>query len=199
MANGRLTGSDRLPPTGPDARPLYVGAVRGGRRGAVSGGGSLAPMDGAGAPFSSPPPAPAQLIKYPRDYFPRDGCTDFNPSGFQNNQTVAMGAVVLASYQVPSSEAGVIRSIVLGAGNWDAAAAGTWAVLINGAAPAGWGALTIFPQPAAFVSVGYGPDETRITVPAGALVQLVTTLTAGGPYNMAMTVHGWHWSAQEQD
>lgn len=190
---GRLTGAPMLPPTGPDARPLYVDAKRGGARGAVSRPGGLEPF-GSGPPL--PPPAPAQLIGFPKDYFPPDGATDFNPSGFQANQTVAMGAVVVASYQLPPNDAGVIRSIVLGAGNWDAAAAGTWAILVNGAAAPGWGSLTIFPQPAAFVSVGYGPDETRVQLPAGALVQLVTSLTAGGPYNMAFTVHGWHWSAQ---
>ena len=183
-----MAGNQRRPPTGPDTPPLYVGVERqgGGARRVVGGG---LPV-GSGAP--SPLPA-GPVFTFPPDYFPPPDATDFEAQGSQAGVVPASGVVTLGSYQLPPNERGVIRSVAFGVGDFTAVSAVNFAVLINGAAAPGWGALQIFPQNATFAVFSYAPEETRIWVPANALVQVVGAVTAAGPCPISMLVHGWHW------
>lgn len=162
--------------------------------GGGGGGGGGSGFESGQAP-SPVLPGPAQLMAFPQEYFPPSGAIDFNPNGFNAGQIVANGVVVLASAQLPASNRGVIRSVQFGVGGFTAAGAVLFQIRIAGMPAPGWGAIIVPPQAATFVSISFGPDETRIDVAAGKLIELTGQITAGGPFDMYAAAHGWSWGA----
>lgn len=128
------------------------------------------------------------------DYFPPLDATDFFIQGTLANQTGPVTAQLGANVRLPESSPGVIRDVQLGISAMTAATVVSFGIFLNGApAPGGWGALTIAPRAAGYVSLSFLPESTRILVGRGDLVQLFVTLTVGGPSDLAMSIHGWLW------
>ena len=155
----------------------------------VGGGPGVAP----GSPLPAPA-APGSLISFPADYFPPEGATDFELQGDAAGLTPASGAVTLATFNVPTGDRAVVRSVVIGVNDYTAVGLIRFRLLVNGNAPPCWGNLRIPPQAAAFASFSYGPEETRIMVNPGSQIALVVEVVAGGPFGASATAHGWHWS-----
>lgn len=148
---------------------------------------------GGGGPVVLPPSGVGQLITFPKEYFKPIGGNDFNLNGFNAGQLLANNVVELASVTLPKNEQGIIRSVVIGVGNFNALGAVLFQVRIAGAAAPGWGGLAVPPQAATFVSFAWGPDETSIEVPFGAKVSITAQITSGGPFDMFGALHGWSW------
>ena len=135
-----------------------------------------------------------QLV-FPPDYFPPRDATDFFINGAAAGLAGPSGLVqVGADVKIPQASRGVIRDVNLGISNMTAATLASFQIWIDGApAFGGWGNLFIAPRAASYVSSSALPESTRILVPAGGLVQCFVELTAGGPSDLSMTVHGWFW------
>lgn len=109
----------------------------------------------------------------------------------------AAGAIVTPAgfpLQLAKSEVGVIDQIDLLLNGIVLGSTVTWMLLVNGAPPPGFGAMTILGRDgAASVSKTYGP-QLRITVPAGGVISVVITNGDGAAgYTAGVGVLGWAW------
>lgn len=155
------------------------GRGSGGYRTAVS-------IQGGGASAQAFAVAPPYVTKPPNG-------VDFQDFGTVAGVTSASGAVLLASFQVPSNDVAVIRTVSILANGLLTTSDIVWSFRFDGNTVTGWDALTINPRAAGSVEVTWSPEETYIHVPEGALVELVARVNDGGTYQLSGSFHGWHY------
>lgn len=147
---------------------------------------------GPGAGFAPPPPAPALqvppwfLVKPPE-------AADFTACGRVAGLTSAAGQTVLtgSTVQIPANNVPVIRSLTLEVNNLLSTSDIDWRLRVNGNPVEGWAPLTVFPRSAATITVAYGPEETFIILPEGALIDVTAQVHDAGTYDVGAHLHGW--------
>jgi hypothetical protein len=108
-----------------------------------------------------------------------------NSVGVKNNVLVAGSTL-----DVPDNNFGVITGVTLDISNMLATTILSWSLLIQDAAPQGYGNLTIFPRAAPFVSNGF---TCKIRFQGAATIKVVYTCTDGGTYDIGAAYSGWFW------
>ncbi len=151
------------------------------------------------APGTSPRPEDfdlplGQVQVPPPEVFPHPSARDFYDFGTQAAQTLAMGVIVLAQFQVPPQRVAVIRDIVLNVNNMLATAVILWRLRQNGSLLPGYGAMTIAGRAAASVSSSTSPDSTIIRISEGAIITLESQVFDAGAYDVSCSFHGWHYA-----
>lgn len=175
---------------------------KGGGSGRTGGGGYP-----SGAQRPAPPPniatAPlSRTIPPPHWVRPPQALeiqVDASNTGFNNGNTPAV--IPGSAFQVPTNRVGVIRSFAMSVNAMVGASRLQWDLLFDGRPVQGWNGLTIFPRPAASVTVAYGPDETYIMVPDGTEISVRITVDPadGLTYQAGVSYHGWHYGKGLQD
>lgn len=132
------------------------------------------------------------LTRFPATFVPPPTAIDFSASA---SAVVGPGPVTveLATFTIPRGSVGVVRSIVFNINNMLVTTIVSLALTINQGLAPGW-RYTVFPRAAASVALSFGPEETYIKIPDGALIGFSTTLTDAGTNRIGGTFHGWHFS-----
>lgn len=132
------------------------------------------------------------LTRFPANFVPPPTAQDFSASA---NQSVGPGpvTVVIATFTIPRGSIGVVRSLSFQINNMLVSTIVSFAFTLNEAPVPGW-SYSIFPRAAANVIVSFGPEETFIKVPDGALCGFQVTLTDAGTNLVGGLFHGWHFS-----
>lgn len=187
-------------PIPPDIAERRLGKLtpgRGGAGGNFSGGGVVPP---------SPPSGPggvggASVVISPPTVERPPEATDFNMDGTLtgrtavNTPTIFPGptATLRGAFQVPSNNVAVIRSFALLANQLLVTSNIVWTLLYNEIAVPGWDRLTINPRAASSVELTWGPFETYIPVPEGALIQWSVQVFDVATYQLSVQAHGWYY------
>lgn len=147
-----------------------------------------APPGGAGGGLSIRPTSPL-LDRPPQG-------TDFYRRGYEPAATAGTTPAVLpgSAYELPSNEAGVIRSLVLTVNTLLLTSELTWRLRFNGSPVAGWNQLQVVPGAVAYFATSFGPDETQIPVPPGATIDIQVVVADAAAYAIGATYHGWHFN-----
>ena len=122
--------------------------------------------------------------------------TDFNLFGTLAGANIATTSppARLTTFNVPPNRVAVIRSISILANSLAVTSDIRWTLLFDDGAVPGWNSLTINPRAAGSVEVSWTPEETYIDVPEGSEIGVdVRVLDGGGPYQLSVSVHGWHY------
>lgn len=178
----------------------YVaGAVRGGGPGLPIGPGApgvITPTGGGTADIVLQPPT---IVRPPR-------AQDFHISGaspigtpFTLANTTPPAIIPGSALQIPNQSVGVIRSINLNVNTLLATSVLFWSLRFNQTPVQGWEALTVFPRAAGFFTLAYGPDETQIPVPDGALVDVTFSVLDGAAYQAGVQYGGWYYDRRLQE
>lgn len=160
-------------------------------------GGGPAPLPPLAPGPAHVPIVPAAQIP-PPELFPWPTATDFAADGTQVGLTSVNTPVVLASFQVPAQNVGVVRDINTVINTLLLTSAIRFRIKLNGGVPQGWD-WTTFPRNAASVSGFFDPSSTVIRVPEGQLVELEVQVTDAGTYQISGGFHGWFWSKTTDD
>jgi len=117
----------------------------------------------------------------------------------EGRATVANSATaVLATIQLPEATVAVINSLIIGGVNVVTGLVATWAVRENEAPIPGL-TRSLPPQNAAAAFVGWGPDEILARIGAGSRIDLLVSVTAGGPVDVTGQLSGWQYPATTRD
>lgn len=155
---------------------------------------SEAGRQAVGLPKKQPgrPGEPGTLTRFPANFVPPSTAQDFSAAA---NASFGPGPLtqVIATFTIPRGSIGVVRSVSFQINNMLVTTLISFAVTINEAPYPGW-TYSIFPRAAANVVVSFGPEETFIKVPDGALVGFQVTRTDAGTNLVGGLFHGWHFS-----
>lgn len=117
----------------------------------------------------------------------------------EGNATIANGAnATPVDFALPAGQVGVINSWILYGVNLVVGLVATWELRFNGSVVRG-GTRTINPQNAASGAIGWGPDEILFRIPNAGQVQVVISVTAGGPMQLGTQVSGWQYPENLDD
>ena len=156
------------------------------------GNGGVAPMipPELGTEGSDNPAVPSLQIPLP-EVLPIPDAKEFNPLASQASAGLETNTVIAGTaFAVPAGYFGVIRGLTLYIVNMLATTNVTWTLQINGAAPQGFSALSIFPRVAPYVGNGF---DACIRFTGPALIQVIFTNADGGAYTVGASYSGWFW------
>lgn len=131
------------------------------------------------------------LLPLPEDS-PIPDAHEFNPQGqvlasVGNKNNVLVTA---SDIDVPDNNLGVITGVSLQIANMLSTSLISWSLLINDAAPQGYGNMTIFPRNAPFVSNGF---TCKLRFNGSAKIRVVYSVADGGTYDIGASYSGWFW------
>lgn len=151
-------------------------------------GGVSAPATGIPA---LPTPAGGSLLR--PDFFPPLSAIDLQVFGQGNVAGANANPVLLpgGSFTLPATNIGFLRSLTLTVAPNLAVQNVRWFLFVNGSPAPGWADLRAAAFAAAASSVNFGPDETRIIIPAGATVETFVQVLDANAYDISMSGHGW--------
>lgn len=139
--------------------------------------------------------AQGTLLRFPPQFSPPRGAKDFQATG---SGTVAgpltTTIVPGVSFRIPRNAVGIIRSLEFDINAVTVTTVVSWSLLFNESPVPGWDNINLFPRAASSIAVSYGPEETFIWVPDGALIQIQVTVTDAASYLIGALFHGWHFS-----
>lgn len=132
------------------------------------------------------------LTRLPANFVPPPTALDFSASA---NASFGPGPATqtIATFTIPRGSIGVVRAISFQINNMLVTTIISFALTINEAPVPGW-TYSIFPRAAANVVVSFGPEETFVKVPDGALVGFQVIRTDAGTNLVGGLFHGWHFS-----
>lgn len=184
-----LRGRDRTP----------ADVLSQGRRGREGAGGGSQVAQSLGIPQSratGSPFGPASVMVRTPQEFPPPGAVSFNLFGSATVTNAANSSPASLGFTLPPGSVGVVRGLTINANTLTAASDVRFWLLVNNSPPPGWNALTIFPRPAASVSVSWDSGQIVVPIPDNGNVQLQLGVGAGdaGSYLLGGSIFGWYYS-----
>lgn len=151
-------------------------------------GGPPGPGGNGGGPISAP--VSFSLTPWTVDKPPT--APDFTGFGTQIGVNAASGQVAVAGpVQIPVANIPIIRSVSFEINNLTPTADVRFTLRANQNPVEGWAPILIFPRNAATITVAYGPDETYVVLPDGAVIDVVAQVFDAGTYDLGSNFHGW--------
>lgn len=126
---------------------------------------------------------------------------DFNRAGFATGLNVATTPFVFPGtvYRLGAGNQGVIRSFVLSVNTLLLTSVIIWRLRADGNPLTGWEDLRVPTGAVAFMTFAWGPDETQIIVPEGAVIDFEIEVQDAGTYAAGALYHGWTLNRSTMD
>lgn len=152
-------------------------------------------MGSPGPPLEGPPASvvqfpPPELALYPAA---SNIYGEGNQAGIANGTTAVVAVVQLAGANV-----GVVNSLIIFGNNVTAALVATWTFRVNGSGLPG-STRRLPSQTSSFGAISWGPDEVLFRLPQGAILDVLISVTAGGPAELGAQFSGWEYPLTIQD
>lgn len=170
----------------------------------------VSPSYGAGPPGApgapgrpqAPPLGRTMAVPVPWATKPA-GAREINIDAFGGGFNAAASPALIPGsvFQLPADNVGVLRSITLNVNAMLTTSLLEWRFLFDGNPVEGWSNVSMFPRNAGYAGSAYGPDETFIDIPAGAIisVQIIVDPADANTYQAGVTYHGWSYPKRLAD